>query len=102
MPQLRIRKVAVLGAGVRPEPGAVLGAGGKVATLLDLGDVEVRVPREGNVVVNAHVDLGEIKTPSGDREGMDLDHTWSRVDDPAAPTRTIEVEVGLGEVVVRP
>lgn len=69
---------------------------------LDLGDVEVRVPREGNVVVNAHVDLGEIKTPSGDREGMDLDHTWSRVDDPAAPTRTIEVEVGLGEVVVRP
>ena len=67
---------------------------------LDLGDVVVRVPSEGNVVVNARVDLGDVTLPNGVRDGFDVTHSWSRTDDPEAPTRTIDIAVGFGEAEV--
>ena len=67
---------------------------------LDLGDVVVRVPSEGNVVVNARVDLGDVTLPNDIRDGFDITHSWSRTDDPEAPTRTIDIAVGFGEVEV--
>ena len=69
---------------------------------LDLGDVTLVVPREGNVVVDVRVELGEVALPDGSADGVDVRRSWSRIDDPDAPTRTIQVEVGLGEVRVEP
>lgn len=68
---------------------------------LALGDLTLVVPREGNVVVTAKANLGDITLPDGAIDGFDVTRTWRRVTDPEAPTLTIEVSVGLGEVVVR-
>lgn len=68
---------------------------------LDLGSVVLDVPPDGNVIVNVRVDFGEARLPGTTDEGIDVEHSWSRIDDPAAPTLTVDVNVGLGEVEVR-
>lgn len=67
----------------------------------DLGDLTLVVPSEGNVVVRSHVDLGEIRTPFETADAMDTELTWSRITDPDGPTLTVDLRVGLGEIVVQ-
>lgn len=68
----------------------------------DLGQLTLLVPREGNVVVRTHVDLGEIRLPGQvSEESMDARLTWSRITAEDAPTLTVDLSVGLGEIEVR-
>ena len=48
------------------------------------------------------VDLGEIRLPGQvSEESMDARLTWSRITAEDAPTLTVDLSVGLGEIEVR-
>ena len=64
------------------------------------GDIELRVPRTGNVVVTTAVDAGTISGISGERDGMQLQETWSRIEEPDQPTLTINLRLRAGEITV--
>lgn len=67
------------------------------------GEAIVVPPATGNVVINTTVDVGEVTSPAAYHEGLKLAETWRRTDDPGAPTLTINLKVGVGEVrVVEP
>lgn len=68
---------------------------------LPIGDLTIDVPRTGNVVVRAGVTLGDLTMPDGFADGLDARREWRRITDPGAPTLTIDVTVGLGDVEVR-
>lgn len=64
------------------------------------GEITLRVPRTGNVVVTSTVDAGNINGLIGDHEGMHLSETWRRIDDPTQPTLTIHLRLRAGEITV--
>lgn len=64
------------------------------------GEVVLLPPATGNVVINTGVDVGEVTSPATHHEGLSVVDTWQRTDDPDAPTLTINVKVGVGEVRV--
>ncbi len=68
---------------------------------VSIGDLTLVAPRAGNVVVRAGTGLGDVTMPDGTGEGFKVERTWERRTDPDGPTLTIEVSVGLGELVVR-
>lgn len=68
---------------------------------LPLGDVTLVVPATGNVVVRATAVAGDVVMPDGTEEGINLHREWGRVTEPGAPTLTIDVWAGVGEVEVR-
>ena len=65
-----------------------------------LGDVAVKLPAAGNVVVQWKVGLGDYAGPDGRHEGVDANGTYQRVTDPAAPTLTVVVQVTAGDLTV--
>lgn len=70
---------------------------------LAVGDLNVTVPRRGNVVVTSSVGIGSIDTPSHRWDGVNLNGVWRRDDTPDGPTLTIEVRLRTGDVrVVEP
>lgn len=73
-----------------------------VSYRLDLGELTFVPPAAGNVVVRARADLGGITMPARQSEGFDASADWERIVDPAAPTLTVDITVGVGQVVVRP
>ena len=73
-----------------------------VRVQLDLGRLSLRLPERGNVVVQSTVDLGSSRVADAHDVGADLTDTWRRLDSPGAPTLTLEVAVGLGELEVTP
>lgn len=82
--------------------GAAVTESRTVTFTQDAGSVTVLVPPSGNVVVNAKVDLGSIETPTTTIGGLDLESTWTRTDAPGEPVLTIDVQVDVGKVEVRP
>jgi hypothetical protein len=65
-----------------------------------LGDVTVKLPATGNVVVQWKVGLGDYTGPDGRREGVDGSGTYERISNPAGPTLTVVVQVGAGDLNV--
>lgn len=69
---------------------------------VDLGSLDIVVPRQGNVVVRGQVGAGEVTTPDGEASGVNVDQSWTRLDKPGEPVLTIDARVGLGTVEVLP
>lgn len=66
----------------------------------DVGTLRVVVPSRGNVVVDYTVGAGEASDPSRNDSGLDLAGTWRRVDDPDAPTLTVNADLDFGRLEV--
>ena len=82
--------------------GAIVTESHTVRFTQDAGSVTLLVPSTGNVSVTARVDLGNIVTPTSSLGGLDLDSTWTRIESPDEPVLTIDVQVDVGKVEVRP
>ena len=65
------------------------------------GDVNVTLPAAGNLVVEWKVGLGGYVGPDGPDDGVDLAGTYRRVADPSAPTLTLVLKLGAGDLQVR-
>ncbi|MBK8447712.1 MAG: PspC domain-containing protein [Micropruina sp.] len=65
-----------------------------------LGDVQVKLPATGNIVVEWKTAMGDYRGPDGYRDGFDLDGTYSRLTDPSGPTLTLVIRTGAGDVRV--
>lgn len=68
---------------------------------VDFGGVEIDAPKQGNIIVRYTVDAGSATVLGTDREGANLSDTVERITDPAAPTLTLDVHVGFGDVEVK-
>lgn len=65
-----------------------------------VGETTVKLPATGNVIVQWSVGLGEYNGPDGHREGADLSGEYRRITDPTAPTLTLVLHAGVGELAV--
>jgi predicted membrane protein len=66
---------------------------------LSIGRLDVLVPADQSVVVDAHVGAGEIILPDDTTDGIDVDASWARTR-PDEPILELDVEVGLGQINV--
>ena len=67
-----------------------------------LGDVNVTLPATGNVVLEWKIGVGGYLGPDGSHDGFDLAGTYRRLSDPSAPTVTVVVKLGAGDLQVKP
>jgi len=65
-----------------------------------LGDVDVKLPATGNVVVEWRLGAGQYQGPDGERDGVGLSGTYQRINDPNAPTLTVVLNAGAGNLTV--
>ena len=73
---------------------------GRVEINLGVGEVQVLVPDDVDLVVQAFVGLGELDIVGQRSSGADLDKTWRSDVDNEVHTVEIEVNVALGSLVV--
>lgn len=66
------------------------------------GDVTVRLPAAGNVVVDWRTGAGDYRGPDGTQDGLGLSGNYERIVTPGGPILTLVVTTGVGDVVVRP
>ena len=66
-----------------------------------LGDVDLKLPATGNVVVEWKTGLGDYTGPDGRYEGPAAKGTFQRIGDPSAPTLTLVLSAGVGDLRVR-
>lgn len=67
---------------------------------LDVGELNLRLPTDANVVVHYRVEMGEVTTPDRSDRGTDLADDLSVTPNPDAPTLTFDVRVGVGRLVM--
>jgi hypothetical protein len=68
-----------------------------VSASLDVGTLRVVLPRTTDVEVSASVDIGSIRTPDGERNGIDLNQVYTTDDEAQL---FLSLSVGAGEVIV--
>ena len=65
-----------------------------------VGTTTLVLPATGNVVVEWSIGAGEYAGPDAERGGIDIEGTYRRVTDPAAPVLTVFLHSDVGEVIV--
>lgn len=65
-----------------------------------LGDLDVKLPATGNVVIEWKTGLGDYSGPDGNHEGPAAKGTFQRITDPSAPTLTLVLSAGVGDLRV--
>lgn len=68
----------------------------------EMGQVTVKLPRTGNVVVNSTVNMGQIVDGQKDLSGMDQSASSKRITNPEDPVLTINVALEVGQIEVLP
>jgi len=64
------------------------------------GNVDVMLPATGNVVLEWRLGAGQYRGPDGERDGVGLNGTYRRIADPNAPTLTLVLNAGAGDLTV--
>ena len=67
-----------------------------------VGTTTLVLPAAGNVVVEWSIGAGEYSGPDTERGGIDIEGTYRRITDPAAPVLTVFLHSDVGEVIVAP
>jgi len=65
-----------------------------------LGDVDVKLPETGNVVIEWKTGLGDYTGPDGHQDGPAAKGTFQRIGDPSAATLTLVLTAGVGDLRV--
>ena len=69
--------------------------------LVDVGQLRVQLPKEGNFEIRYRTDLGRVSAPGiQTKSGSDLSGTTKRITDPAAPRTVLDLRVQLGDIEV--
>lgn len=66
-----------------------------------VGDVLVKLPATGNVIVEWKTGMGEYHGPDGNQDGLGLQGSYRRVTDASLSTLTVVVRTGAGDVRVQ-
>ena len=68
---------------------------------MDVGRLVIDLPDHGNYVVHWSVDAGDVVTPDGRHNGMDVTGTLSRTPRPGQPVVTVDVRLDVGSLELR-
>ena len=80
--------------------GLAITESGRFVFSTGLGDVDVKLPETGNVVIEWKTGLGDYTGPDGHQDGPAAKGTFQRIGDPSAATLTLVLTAGVGDLRV--
>lgn len=81
--------------------GVTVSQTGRYEVITGVGDLTVKLPATGNVVVDWQIGVGDYFGPDGTRESIGSEQsTYRRVTDPSRPILTLVLQTGVGDLRV--